>query len=181
MKRTKMCKFRQYLIIGARSSTGRSTAKPKSKALKLKIEHVVPTPKADILPKDWIPTSWEDVERWIISKCESYKSSNFSENVRLFIKRLEQIRDGISIAPTTYVSTESLTDIMMKNEPSAQKGLNEVKHEEDEIPSKRTTRGRPRKSVIGQSPAANLLTDYFTPIPPPTASPSVDPGSFSIS
>jgi hypothetical protein len=174
--------------LGTRAS---STKKPK------KVKKA-PTPKTasiassstqlirEEVVKDRQPNTWDEAEKWIISKCESHEGAPVSVNISEFISRLELLlRDGDIASSTSDIRTPSSKPEMFESKPEpvtrtsprlGQPSSTDIKMEEsDPAPAQKRQRGRPRKSISQQ-----LLTNYFQVQPLP-ASPILDENVFNAS
>lgn len=117
------------------------------------------------------PACWDDVEKWIIRKCELNKNSDFKTNVAQFINRLRLLLGDVDVAAADgndFPMKEEVKDAEpsppSRVSPRFSKGLNELKTEEDLANPLKRSRGRPRKlSVSGEASLSNqqVLTNYF--------------------
>jgi hypothetical protein len=135
------------------------------------------------------PSNWDDVEQWILRKCESHKGAPFSVNLTQFIARFQNITGESEVKPISPVKPESsiggtLPGPTRISPRFARSNSDAIKLEELDAPLvDKRTRGRPRKSATptdGLRQTQQVLTNYFQVQASPS-SPTVDPTQFNIS
>lgn len=175
--------------LGTRAS---STKKPK-KASTPKTASIASSSTQFIreaVAKDRQPNTWEEAEKWIISKCESHEGAPVSVNISEFLSRLQLLlRDGDIASSTNDIRTPSAKPDMVESKPEpvtrtsprlGQPSSTDIKMEEGEpAPAQKRQRGRPRKSTSA-SETQQLLTTYFQ-VQPVSASPILDENEFNAS